>query len=152
MQLTIGRGVLATTMARLLAGRASPGHRNVVVTAVMPAVVPTDTAADLFALLWGALSDCLGTAATAIIMRRGRKALLSAWPQIGELSIEREGLEYSYRTPDGWNFRSDESLELLRALTMELGPILLELTGMVMIRRLSKQIEFRENTIAFLRG
>ena len=110
------------------------------------------TAAELFDLLWATLSDLLGSAAAATLLRRGTKSLLVHRPELDGLLITRDGLEYRYVTPDSWRVFSEETLSALRDLARELSPILLDLTGVVVAHRLDNIDQFRRNDIRFAPG
>jgi len=93
--------------------------------------------ATLFELLWTALADLLGSAATATLLRRSVKRAASRVPELADLTIKREGLEYCYVLPPAWKERTnDTALSELREIARELGPLLVELTGPVVIQRL----------------
>jgi hypothetical protein len=96
------------------------------------------SAAALFAIVWDALADVLGTAATAAIVRRaaGRAAVDS--PELVDLIIVREDLDYAYRLPRTWSGKTEGEPIVLRALCAEIGGLLLELTGTVVISRLEQ--------------
>ena len=66
------------------------------------AAAATDPAA-LFAMVWDALAEVLGTAAIAAIIRRaaGRAAAVS--PEFVDVVIRREDLEYRYTLPHAWS-------------------------------------------------
>lgn len=110
------------------------------------------TAADLFDLLWATLSDLLGSAATATLLRRSTKALRSRGPGLEALLISREGLEYRYVTPESWRVSSAATLSTFRELAGELSPILHDLTGVAVAHRLDSLVQFRRNNILFSRG
>jgi hypothetical protein len=105
-----------------------------------PATLGTDvlepSAGALFAIVWEALAEVLGTAAVAAIVRRaaGRAATLS--PELIDLVIVRENLEYRYIVPELWWQRAEPIA--LRLLVAEIGRLLVELTGTVVIRRLEQ--------------
>ena len=63
----------------------------------------TLSAAALFAIVWERSPEVLGTAATAAIVRRaaGRAAVES--PELVDLVIVRENLEYRYTAADAWS-------------------------------------------------
>ena len=88
-------------------------------------------AAALFNLLWLALSDLLGTAATATLIRRSIKRAAVRAPELLTIAVSRERFEYRCALPPGWNHAQG-----LRELARELGPLLFELTGPVVIQRL----------------
>jgi len=106
------------------------------------------TAGQLLDLLWTTLSDLLGSAATATLLRRSKKAL-PADRELAGLQINRSGLEYTYVIPPEWRVESEESLAALRELVNVLSPILRELTGSAVIRYLDNHPEFRANGILF---
>ena len=94
--------------------------------------------AHVFAGLWEALADILGTAATATLLRR---ALVRAAPLPGldDVTIARDDLTYSYHLPTAWNdAQSDGSHAALRAITTQLRTLLAELTGDVVLDRLAR--------------
>lgn len=99
-----------------------------------------DEAADcspamLFGVLWEALNDIMGSAATATLVRRAVKHASSRSPGLDGLAITRERFEYRYALPEAWN-ASDVGLSALQGLTRELQPLLVELTGLVVLHRL----------------
>ena len=110
------------------------------------------TAAELFDLLWATLSDLLGSAATATLLRRSMKALLARRPGLEVLLITREGFEYRYVIPESWRVSSADTLSTLRDLAGELSPILYDLTGVAVAHRLDNLVQFRRNDIRFSRG
>jgi hypothetical protein len=100
------------------------------------------TTAALFDLLWGELAEVLGTAATSTLLRRAVKRASAHAPELVELSIHREGLDHRYAVPHGWHGETDTH-KALRALIHELCPLLVEMTGAVVIRRLQRINEFQ---------
>jgi hypothetical protein len=103
----------------------------------------TLSAADLFALLWQVLADILGTAATATLLRRAARGAAPGWPELAELSITRENLEYHYRVPAAWKGELGASPAALCALVAELCKLLFDLTGSVVVNRLKSIPELR---------
>lgn len=100
---------------------------------------PPDCASALFGLLWDALADLLGTAATATLIRRAAATLRRERGVLAELAVERAGLAYTYRLPPSWlDPANPAALEELRILVRELLPLLAELTGRVAVRRLER--------------
>ena len=98
--------------------------------------------AELFAMIGNAaLAEVLGTAAVAAIVRRAA-ARGSGKPELVELVI-REDLEYRYTLPQAWSQKAERAPLALRALVAEIGRLLLELTGTVVIRRLEQIPELR---------
>ena len=103
------------------------------------------TVEDLFVLLWETLADILGTAATAILLRRAIKRAISRWPLLAGITIKAERIEYQYRIPDAWQREhSGDGLNSLRAVVAELYPLLTELTGAIVIQRLERVAGLRE--------
>lgn len=97
------------------------------------------TAASLFDLLWESLADVLGTAATAVLLRRASKRAASRYPALHDLRIKREGLDYTYSVPRAWQEQEEGSADAsLQGLIVELHPLLLELTGVVIFQRLDR--------------
>ena len=98
----------------------------------------------LFAILWDALADLLGTAATATLLKRAARRAAAPTPELNGLSIERQGLVYSYRCPSGWSDASAGTPPALRELMGELRPLLIEMTGQLVIQHLEQILELRE--------
>jgi hypothetical protein len=107
--------------------------------------------ADLFALLWDSLADVLGTAATAVLLRRALKRATGEGMSLGDVVIERDELEYSYQIPPAWQgAQHAQGLAVMRVITSTLRPLLAELTGTVVLRRLDSVPAFRKHGIVFL--
>ena len=90
----------------------------------------------LFEHIWAALVDLLGSAATATLIRRSLKRAAERVPGLEAISISRERFEYRYVLPPGWQDSSTGALDDLREVARELQPLLLELTGSVVLHRL----------------
>jgi hypothetical protein len=96
------------------------------------------TVAQRFGVLWDALADVLGTAATATILRRAMRAAADRAALHG-LTVERDGFSFGYSVPDCWQAaHGGKPLEALMAVIDELRPLLVELTGSVVVRRLER--------------
>ena len=110
-------------------------------------------AAGLFAIVWEALADVLGTAATAAIVRRAAGRAATESPELVDVVIRRENLQYRYTLPHAWSqtaraATAEATAEpgapiALRALIAEIGRLLVELTGSVSIGRLEQIPELR---------
>ncbi len=99
----------------------------------------------LFKLLWEALVDLLGSAATAALLRRASRRAMAQAPELGELIIVREDLDYRYKLPHAWgDAAAEETPHGLRQLMLELVPLLIELTGPVVLCHLAQIPELRE--------
>ena len=86
------------------------------------------TAATSFQLLWDSLCDLIGTSATATLIRRAAKHA-----SVNALVITKPAFEYEYVVPQHW---SDNGSEELKALVHTLQPLLVELTGPIVVQRL----------------
>jgi hypothetical protein len=100
---------------------------------------PTLSAHELFDLLWETMADILGTAATATLLRRAAKRGAASDGSLAQVSIGQEGLTYRYTLPSTWQQTADpQAMDALRILGQELRPLLLEMTGPVVLRRLGQ--------------
>lgn len=110
-----------------------------------PARAAELTGSQLFATLWHALADILGTAAAATLLRRAAQRAASASSELSALEITRVSLEYQYKVPAAWSQASAEPPEALFFLTAELCTLLKELTGSVVVNHLEQVVELREH-------
>jgi hypothetical protein len=101
----------------------------------------------MFELLWDKLTDVIGTAATATLLRRSIKRAVGRQPTLSELGIVREGFEYKYTLPALWQGRDPQTLQELRDLIDELCPLLSELTGSLLISNLQSIPEFQQSQL-----
>ena len=107
------------------------------------------TPAALFALVWEALAEVLGTAATAAIIRRAAGRAAPASPALIDVVIRRENLEYRYTLPHAWSQADNAAMPgertpvALQELIAEIGRVLVELTGTVFVGRLEQIPELR---------
>jgi hypothetical protein len=101
-------------------------------------------AAALFAIVWDALAEVLGTAATAAIVRRAAGRAATDSTELVDVVIRREKLEYRYTLPHAWSRAAraatpEEPAPIaFCALVAEIGRLLVELTGTVFISRLEQ--------------
>jgi hypothetical protein len=105
------------------------------------------SAAELFTILWLGLADILGTAAAATLLRRATQRAVLGYPELAELMITRESLEYSYVVPAAWNDSKAPSPPALCELARELWPFLIDLTGSVVVNRLAQIPALRDRGI-----
>src|SRR5687767_13409449 len=98
-------------------------------------------ATQTFDALWEALCDLLGPPTTAALMRCAVKHTSRVIPAIAELAIEKQRFTYRYTLPAGW------SAELLDSLLASLRPLLVELTGAVVLERLRAVPGLEETTL-----
>jgi hypothetical protein len=101
------------------------------------------SAAALFGIVWDALAEVLGTAAVAAIVRRAAGRAAAESPELVDLVILREDLEYRYTLPHAWSQKAERTPVALRVLVAEIGRLLVELTGTVIIHRLEQIPELR---------
>jgi len=106
--------------------------------------------AALFAIVWEAVAETLGTAGTAAIVRRAAARAATQSRELVDLVIRREKLEYCYTLPHAWSGPAEAATPgerapiALRALIAEIGRVLVELTGTVVVGRLEQIPELRE--------
>jgi hypothetical protein len=102
-----------------------------------PRIAGTDgSAAALFEVVWETLADILGTAATATLLRRAARPAVAKFPELDELIVVKEGLEYRYTVPRSWKESVNRAPPAFSELLRQLRPLLVELTGSIVIRRL----------------
>lgn len=105
----------------------------------------TVTAAHLLAVLWTNLVDIMGTAAAASVLRRAVKRACVKLPELEALQIVREGWEYRCAAPEAWEHRHPAEVPAFaQMLHDDLYPILRELTGPIVLRRLERVPELAE--------
>jgi hypothetical protein len=93
------------------------------------------------------MADILGTGATATLLRRAIRKAAKRRPNLKGLTIRKEALKYAFTVPDSWNEPQTTAMDALRDVTRELRPMLAELTGRVVLRRLEKLELLREHHI-----
>ena len=104
---------------------------------------PEISEAALFAMVWDAVADMLGTAGAAAVVRRAAQRASAERPELVGLVVVRQNLEYQYTLPIAWEHNTEREPAALRALVRELGRLLMELTGTVVVRRLEQIPELR---------
>lgn len=105
----------------------------------------TSASPTLFDVLWDAIADVMGTATTATLLRRAAKrggARDAGRLELAALDISRDGLVYRYQLPASW---ADPGVlrDAVCLLLVELRPLLAELTGSVVVRRLDDMPELK---------
>ena len=98
---------------------------------------PTCTASELFDLLWVTLTDVIGPTATAALLQRSIKRAAADQPELHDLVIGRDRFAYTYTVPKSWSQPDGNSTPALTRIVRELWPLLFDLTGPVVVRRLS---------------
>ena len=94
------------------------------------------TASELFGALWVTLVDVLGPTATATLLQRSIKRAEQKRSDLEGLTISHEHFTYTYSVPRSWARAGEEPIAALRQVIEELWPLLSELTGTVVLRRL----------------
>jgi hypothetical protein len=105
------------------------------------------SSSDLFAILWNALADMLGTAAAATLVRRAARRAAKRYPELADLGITRQSLDYHCEVPAIWKGPGAGPSEGLRELARELSLLLRDLTGNVVIDRLAQIPELRDKRV-----
>lgn len=109
------------------------------------------TPAHRFAVLWAALAEIAGPAATATLIGRAARAAAPRAPELAALEIARAGFEYRYVLPHSWQ-EPDAPFDPLRELVLDLRPLLVEVAGPVLLNRLRAVGERGTGTFARLLG
>lgn len=101
----------------------------------------------LFGILRDAMIDVMGCATTATLLRRAARQAAVRTPELASLVIARDGFEYTYQLPAAWTAPVDGRPDLasLCALLHELVPLLVQLTGPVVVRRLATIPELQQH-------
>ena len=108
--------------------------------------------ATLFGFVWRTLAEMLGTAAAAAIVRRAAQRAAAQSPELAELSVSRDALAYRYTLPPAWSKTTQTAARgqgAFRPLVVEIGRLLAELTGSVVITRLEQVPELRDRGLVW---
>jgi hypothetical protein len=90
-------------------------------------------------LLWDTLSNILGTAATATLVARALKRAAPSTPLLAELCITTKKFCYEYRLPESWSAPDNAAAVVaFDRLLDQLVPLLITLTGHVVVRQLAR--------------
>ena len=103
--------------------------------------------AALFKLIWDSVADVLGTTATATLLRRAARRAMPRSPELDELEVLRTDAGYTYALPRALVGKVEHTPVALRELVGELRPLLVELTGQVVVRRIEQIPELQERGI-----
>ena len=109
----------------------------------------------MFALVWNALAEVLGTAAIAAIVRRAVQNVAADCPELADLVVRRDKLEYCYTLPRTWSKRTQtvaRGQAGLRVLIAEIGRLLGVLPGTVVNNRLKEIPELRDRGLVWRPG
>jgi hypothetical protein len=94
--------------------------------------------AALFKLIWDSVADILGTTAAATLLRRAAQRATPRSPELGEFAVLRTDAGYTYTLPRTLVGKLEHRPVALRELVGELRPLLAELTGQVVVRRIEQ--------------
>jgi len=97
------------------------------------------TAAEVFDVLWATLADVIGPTATAALLQRSVKRASADVPELRDLVIAREQFVYTYTVPASWAKTLVDPDGALAQMVRQLIPLLSELTGSVVVRRLQAE-------------
>jgi hypothetical protein len=107
-------------------------------------------AAAIFDAVWTGLIEVLGTATTATLIRRAAKRAAATAPDLPSVVVNRNTVTYEVEIPAIWRRPGDtRARHSLQTLFTELGFLLRELTGLVVIRRLERLAQIREAGFSF---
>ena len=111
-------------------------------TAALASVADPDdrpcTPSQIFEALWQSLADVIGPTATAALLQRSVKRASAQEPGLDELVIARDQFAYKYTLPSSWSRATAESAPAIKQVLRHLWPLLSELTGPVVVRRLEQ--------------
>ena len=94
--------------------------------------------AALFKLIWDPMAEVLGTTAAATLLSRAARRATPRSPDLGELAVLRTADGYTYQLPRALIGKVEHTPVALRELFAELRPMLVQLTGQVVVRRLEQ--------------
>jgi hypothetical protein len=94
--------------------------------------------AALFKLIWDSVAEVLGTTATATLLRRAAQRAMARSPELGEFVVVRTDAGYTYTLPRALVGKLERTPVALRELVGELRPLLAEMTGQVVLRRIEQ--------------
>jgi hypothetical protein len=103
--------------------------------------------AALFKLIWDCVADVLGTTATATLVRRAARRAMVRSPELGGLEVLRTDAGYTYALPRALVGKVDYTPVALRELVGELRPLLVEMTGQIVVRRIEQIPSLQERAI-----
>ena len=82
------------------------------------------TAAELFTIVWKSISEVIGTAATATLLRRSAQRATARGAQLEELLFARRDFDHTYTLPASWGASRPDAMNALRAVVRELMVLL----------------------------
>ena len=95
------------------------------------------TTSELFDALWAALTDVIGPTAAATLLQESIRRARASQPGIEDVTIVQRQFEYTYAVPPSWKTTDTPPRQRFQAIVEELWPLLVGLTGSLVVRRLS---------------
>jgi redox-sensitive bicupin YhaK (pirin superfamily) len=141
--LTAGDGAGVTGARAVALTAREPSSILLVDVGERPPEQPGLSGTALFGMLWEGTAEVLGPSATATILRRAARRALPRSPELVGLDISRAAGEFRYSLPRSFE-QAGEPPAPMRHLLEELRPLLAELTGQAVLRRLERVPQLRE--------
>jgi hypothetical protein len=95
------------------------------------------TTSELFDALWTALTDVIGPTAAATLLQESIRRARRSHPGVDDVTIVQRQFEYTYTVPPAWQTTDAAPRKRFQAIVEELWPLLVGLTGTLVVRRLS---------------
>ena len=95
------------------------------------------TTSELFDALWTALTDVIGPTAAATLLQESIRRARRSHPGVDDVAIVQRQFEYTYTVPPAWKTTDAAPRKKFQAIVEELWPLLVGLTGTLVVRRLS---------------
>ena len=131
--LRVSENGVKSHIARLLVKFGVP-NRAALVHVALPEAVQADTSVrEMYALLYETLSEVIGRTATEALLRRAVRRAGSQHPEFAALAPPRGG------APIEWWTDARRGMSYLRAVMRELWPLLIEITGPVVVAQLERR-------------
>jgi hypothetical protein len=94
------------------------------------------TTSELFDALWTALTDVIGPTAAATLLQESIRRARRSHPRVDDVAIVQRQFEYTYSVPPAWKTTDAAPRKSFQAIVEELWPLLVGLTGTLVVRRL----------------
>jgi hypothetical protein len=94
------------------------------------------TTSELFDALWTALTDVIGPTAAATLLQESIRRARPSHPGVADIAIVQRQFEYTYTVPSAWKTTDAAPRKSFQAIVEELWPLLMGLTGTLVVRRL----------------
>lgn len=95
-----------------------------------------------------ALIDVMGSTSFAVLLRRSAARASSAFPELSEIAVLRDGMAYIYRLPGAWEQRgNDDGYRALTSLLQVMLPLAAEISGRLAPRRVVELLPLQEHGV-----